>query len=65
MLSIEIPQIQKACDLSISNLNGQVLMRQQIITNNTQIAVNALPSGVYILKLSNDAVFEVQKIIIE
>jgi hypothetical protein len=65
ILTLDIPQIRKACHLSICNLSGQEMLGQEIMNSNTQIVVNYLPRGVYILKLTNDVMSETQKIVLE
>ncbi len=65
MLTIDMPQMQKACYMSICNLNGQEILGQEITNRSTQITVNYLPRGVYILRFSNELIFETQKIIVQ
>ena len=42
-------------EISIVNLNGQVVLTQAVANNKTTIDVSRLPSGVYILKTVNNA----------
>jgi hypothetical protein len=64
-LTIEIPHMTKECTLTISNINGQECKRQQIKACKTQIDISKLVSGVYFVKVTNDKIFEVHKIIKE
>lgn len=49
--------------LSISNLNGQELIRQQLKEIKTQIDITNLSNGVYFVKLITDKTVDVKKII--
>ncbi len=42
-------------EISILNINGSVVMKQNVTGNKTTIEVSSLPDGVYILKTVNDA----------
>jgi len=42
-------------ELSILNVNGSVMIRQNVVNNKTTIDVSSLPGGVYILKTVNNA----------
>jgi len=65
IISIEIPQNIKGCTLTISDLNGQVLIKQQIKDSRSQIDISALTSGIYFARLITDKKVEVIKIIKE
>lgn len=52
-------------NLSILNINGQELLKQEIRNRKTQIDISKLPSGIYFIKLTNDETVEVRKIIKE
>ena len=64
-LTIETNHLAKECTLTISNINGQEIKRQQIRNSRTRIDVSDLTSGVYFVKLISDKEIEVRKIIIE
>lgn len=62
---VEIPQNTIENMLTICNLNGQELMRQQIIDCKTQIDVHNLTNGMYYVKLTSDKTVNVRKIVKE
>ena len=64
-LTIETPQLTKESTLTILNLNGQELIRQQVKDSKTQIDISNLASGIYFVKLITDMTVEVRKIIKE
>ncbi len=64
-ITIENKMLNKETILTISNINGQELMRQQIIGKDTQVDISNLNSGVYFFKLITDKIVEVGKIIKE
>jgi hypothetical protein len=49
--------------LSIMNLNGKELIRQQVSAPRNVVNVNSLPSGVYFIKLQNEKTVQVGKFI--
>ncbi|MFA6923373.1 MAG: YCF48-related protein [Bacteroidales bacterium] len=64
-LTLELPQTSKQSTITIYNINGAELIKQQAITNKTQIDISTLPSGIYFVKLITDKTVEVRKIIKE
>ena len=64
-ITIEINNLTKENTLTILNISGQELIRQQIKESKTQLDINNLTSGVYFLKLITDKTVEVRKIIKE
>jgi len=60
---IEMSEIDKRSDLSVLNLNGQQRISRQITCPKTQIDISSLPSGVYIVRLTNDQWVQVGKFI--
>jgi len=64
-ITIETLQIVKEITLTISNLNGKELTRQQIKDSTTQIDISNLASGIYFVKLITEKTVEVRKIIKE
>jgi photosystem II stability/assembly factor-like uncharacterized protein len=63
IITINFPQIEKERILTIYNINGKELMRQQINVSNTQIDISNLVNGIYFIKLNTDKTVEVRKII--
>jgi beta-glucanase (GH16 family) len=64
-LTIEAAQLTKESNLTILNLSGQELIRQQIKDIKTQIDISNLTSGIYFVKLITDKTVEVRKILKE
>ena len=64
-ITLEIPQISKESTFIICNINGQELIKQQIINSKSLVDISNLQSGVYFVKLINDNTVEVRKIIKE
>jgi hypothetical protein len=64
-ISIEASLAIKGSILTILNVNGQELIRQQIKDSKTQIDIGNLTSGMYFVKLITDKTVEVRKIIKE
>jgi DNA-binding beta-propeller fold protein YncE len=62
-ITIETSVIPAKSQLSITNLNGQQLITQQITESKMQIDISYLPNGVYFVRLTNDRTVEVGKII--
>lgn len=62
---IENLQNSKETILSILNISGQELIRQQIKDSKTQVDISNLIGGVYFVKIITDKAFKVRKIIKE
>lgn len=65
ILTIVTPIVTKKYMLSVYNLNGQELLNQQLHQTKTEINIGNLSKGVYIVKIVNDKLDEVRKIIKE
>jgi len=65
IIIIEITQLTKENILTICNINGQELIRQQVKDSKIQIDISNLTSGIYFVKLITDKTVEVRKIIKE
>jgi len=52
-------------DIIIYNISGQIVKKQQLIEENTQIDIRNFPRGLYFVKLINNNTFTVKKIIKE
>ncbi|AUC82530.1 M28 family metallopeptidase [Lacinutrix sp. Bg11-31] len=64
ILNIELPQFNKA-ELSILNINGQVVLEQAIEETSTKLKLSTLNNGIYFLTLKIDGKEINQKIIKE
>jgi hypothetical protein len=62
-ITVEITNVGKKCKLVIVNIVGEQLITRNITEIKTQIDLSNLPSGVYIVRLTNDKIEEVGKII--
>ena len=60
---VETAEIPAKGLLSVLNLNGMELIRQQVSAPRTVVNVNSLPSGVYFIKLQNEKTVQVGKFI--
>ena len=55
-ITIELDKTyESATDISIINLSGSIINKDQIPSNESQITINlnTLPAGIYLIKLSN------------
>jgi len=64
-ITIRLLPSVKQCELTLSDITGQVVIRQQIADYETQIKLNSLSKGVYFMKVKDDTTVEVKKIIVE
>jgi uncharacterized repeat protein (TIGR01451 family) len=62
-LTLEIPYLKGECILSVMNVSGQELIRQQINESKTQINLSSLSAGVFFVKLISGNAVVVKKII--
>lgn len=63
--TVQLPEgITNNCNLSISDLAGKIL-HEQSISGKTQIHVNFIPQGIYLLTIKSDSGIKTQKIIIQ
>jgi len=62
-LTIETAQMKNENTLTISNIRGQELIRQQINDYKIQIDIGNLASGIYFVKLITDEKVVTRKII--
>ena len=55
VLQVDLPESQQAWDLSVYNLNGQLLLEQTAAPglNRTSLTLQALPAGTYLLRWKN------------
>ena len=62
-VTVEISQMPATGFLSVLNLNGVELIRQQISASKTMVDVGSLPDGVYLVKFTNERTVQVGKLI--
>lgn len=64
-ITISSPSITGNTQLSMFNVRGEKVLERQLSNNEIQIDISALPPGVYFVKLQNEKMVEVAKIIKE
>ncbi len=64
-ITISSPAITGNTQLSIFNVNGEKVMERQLTDNETQLDISALPRGVYFVRLQNEKMVEVGKMVKE
>jgi hypothetical protein len=62
-ITLEIKEPQHQSQLSIFNLNGQELLKQQITEPTKEIDISHLTGGIYFVKFSNDSEVKIFKIV--
>jgi hypothetical protein len=62
-ITVVISETPATGQLSILNLNGEELLRQNTITSKNIVDVSSLASGVYLVKLTNERTVHVGKFI--
>jgi hypothetical protein len=62
-ITFKIQNLSKDSFISIYNINGQELLKQQIIDNETHIDISYFTRGIYFVEFITDSKTEVQKII--
>jgi hypothetical protein len=62
-LTVEIPQSAAPGTITISNLNGQELLKLQMNESKKEIDISGLTRGIYFVKLDSDKTGEVKKMI--
>jgi len=65
IINIETGQTASNAVFSIINLEGQVILRQNIAKHKTSVDIGHLPRGMYIVRLENNDFISVKKILIE
>ncbi|OFX32769.1 MAG: hypothetical protein A2X08_06910 [Bacteroidetes bacterium GWA2_32_17] len=60
---IKLQSLSNKNNATLYNSQGNIILSQKIINYNTQISIANLASGVYYLKLSNEKMVEVRKVI--
>lgn len=63
VITIETNNLTKENSLTILNVNGQELIKQQIIDDRTTIDISNLTRGIYFVKLITDKAVEVRKLL--
>jgi hypothetical protein len=64
-ITISSSAITGITQLSIFNVSGEKVMERKLTDNETQIDISALPRGVYFVKLQNEKMVEVGKMVKE
>jgi hypothetical protein len=62
-VEIEIPENLKGCEILLSNTSGKEILRQHLLENKTEIDLARFPAGIYFVKLFDNKIFKVQKVI--
>ncbi|NVO04181.1 MAG: T9SS type A sorting domain-containing protein [Bacteroidetes bacterium] len=62
-ITIETDQLTKTNSISIFNIQGQELVKQEITNNSTTIDISDLSSGIYFVKYQNENGFTTQKMV--
>ncbi len=52
-------------NLSLFNVRGEKVLERQLTDNETQLEISALPRGVYFVRLQNEKMVEVGKMVKE
>jgi hypothetical protein len=64
-ITISLPAITGNSNLSIFNVNGVIVIEKQLTDNETQIDISALPRGVYFVRVQNEKMVDVGKLVKE
>jgi hypothetical protein len=64
-ITISSPSLTGIAQLSIFNVNGEKVIEGQLTDNETQIDISALPRGIYFVRLQNEKMVEVGKMVKE
>jgi hypothetical protein len=62
-ITISQPLLTGIAQLSIFNVSGEKVIERQLTNNETQINISALPRGVYFVRLQNEKMVEVGKMV--
>ena len=62
-ISISLPEITGKNQLSIFNINGEKVLERQLTDNETQIDISVLSRGVYFVRVQDEKMTEVTKLI--
>jgi hypothetical protein len=65
IITISLPVITDFTDFSIFNTNGEKILERQLTNTETQLDISSLPRGVYFVKLQNEKMVEVGKMVKE
>ena len=64
-ITISSPSINEITNLSIFNVSGEKVMERQLTETETQLDISALPRGVYFVRVQNEKMVEVGKVVKE
>ncbi len=65
MITVSLPMLTGNEQLTLFNITGEKLLERQITNTETQINLSALPRGVYVVRVQDEKMVEVGKIIKE
>ena len=67
MITIEVPDFEfsKPCQLSIYDMDGKLVMERQLLENISQVNINTLEDGIYVVSIHAKGTFAVRKFIIQ
>lgn len=65
MITVEIPEneISKPYRLSIYNMDGKLVMERRLLENISQVSINTLADGIYVVSIQAKGTFAVRKLI--
>ena len=62
-ITISLPAITGNTQLSIFNVSGEKVLERQLTDTETQLDISALPRGVYFVRVQDEKMIEVMKLI--
>ena len=65
IITISSPLITENTNLSVCNVSGEKVIERQLTDTETQIEISALPPGVYFVRVQNEKMVEVWKMVKE
>jgi lysophospholipase L1-like esterase len=67
MVTIDIPEeeFSKPCNLSIYDPMGKLVMERNLVENVSQVSIDTLPEGIYIVSIQTKGTFAVRKLFIQ
>ncbi|MBP6681578.1 MAG: T9SS type A sorting domain-containing protein [Saprospiraceae bacterium] len=67
MIIIEIPEneFSKPCRISIYDMDGKLMMERRLLENISEVNINTLADGIYIVSIQAIGTFAVRKLILK
>jgi hypothetical protein len=65
IITISSPLITENTNLSVCNVSGEKVMERQLTEKEAQLDISALPRGVYFVRVQNEKMVEVEKMVKE